>query len=134
MLDRDEARAAYLRYFDHLNMGQLHEALEFYGDTVTLNGHMLSRDQFFEQGLALPHAIAPDTTRKLEYMGIDGDVLAVRLLKIGTAIREYMGIKPTGRPVSYREHVFYHLADGKCREVWSVIDLGAILAAANAPV
>jgi predicted ester cyclase len=128
-MDRCDAAAAYSRYFDNLNAGNLHEALEFYGDHVLLNGSQLTREELFEAGIAMPHALAPDTTRVLEALAIDGDVLAVRLLKTGTAVREYMGIPPIGRPVSYREHCFYHMTDGKCCEVWSGIELGAILTA-----
>lgn len=130
-MTRDELAKRYRTYFEHLNAGRLRDAMDFYADTVTLNGERMTREQYYETAIALPYSIAPDTTRTLGALVIESNVIAVRLLKTGTAVREYMGMKPVGHPVSFREHNFYHMTDGRCTEVWSLIDVLALMHASQ---
>lgn len=38
----------------------------------------------------------------------------------------FTGIPPTGRPISFVEHVLYRYRDDKIAEIWSVSDMDAI--------
>lgn len=131
-MTRDEIEHRYRAYIDALNEGRLDDAAEFYDDQLRFGVQPLSREQFRDFVLKPVHETAPDGTIEIRSIVIEGDELAARLVRTGTLVREWMGIKPTGRPASFGEHAFYHLRDGRCDEVWSIIDLAAILAAAEA--
>jgi predicted ester cyclase len=48
--------------------------------------------------------------------------LAVRIEFSGTPVKEYAGVEPSGTAVTFSEHAFYRLEQGKIREVSTVID------------
>ncbi|EPS42406.1 hypothetical protein H072_3610 [Dactylellina haptotyla CBS 200.50] len=52
--------------------------------------------------------------------------VAARLLIRGTPIKDFLGLKPTGKSVEIVEHVFYKFEDGKIREVKTVIDMDGL--------
>jgi predicted ester cyclase len=38
----------------------------------------------------------------------------------------FFGLAPTGRRISFCEHVFYRFRDGRIAQVWSLIDRDAV--------
>jgi predicted ester cyclase len=131
-MTRAALRKRYDAYIEALNSGRLDEAAEFYHETVVINGEAMSRADFRIHVLGLARQIAPDARVELKSLVVDGDELAARLVRTGTSVIEYMGLKPTGRPVSFGEHAFYHLRDGRVDEAWSIIDLAALMAGSAA--
>jgi hypothetical protein len=43
----------------------------------------------------------------------------------GTHRGDYMGVTPTGRPVTFDEIFIFRFADGRVVETWGVVDLFA---------
>jgi len=128
-MTREALEQRYRAYIDALNAGRLDEAAGFYHERIMLNDQPIGRDDFRDHVLAMGRQIAPDARVEVKSVVIDGDTLAARLVRTGTAEREWMGIKPVGRPVSFGEQAFYHLRDGQVDECWSIIDVAALLAA-----
>jgi predicted ester cyclase len=54
--------------------------------------------------------------------------VACRLWFTCTPTSTFFGHEPTGRPISFCEHVFYRFRDGRIAHVWSLIDREAIAA------
>ncbi|KAK6357131.1 hypothetical protein TWF718_001457 [Orbilia javanica] len=53
----------------------------------------------------------------------EGQMIAARLLIRGTPKREFLGFTPIGKSVEVVEHVFYRFAEGRIKEVKTVIDM-----------
>lgn len=132
-MDPGEIEQRYRQYIAALNAGRFDDAAQFYSLRVRYEGQDFDRDQFRDLVLTLGRQVAPDTQNTIDCVLVQGDTLAARLVRTGVAIRDFMGIPPTGRPVSLREHAFYHLADDGCDEVWSVIDLAPLLQPGGSP-
>ncbi|KRE29171.1 ester cyclase [Mycobacterium sp. Soil538] len=67
-------------------------------------------------------AVTPDLQFVPEIVLADDRVLSCRLFFQCTPQEALLGIEPTGRRVSFPEHVFYAFANRQIVEVWSVID------------
>lgn len=68
----------------------------------------------------------PDLRFNSELLLADGDTVACRLHFRCTPQQEFLGFEPTGKQVSFAEHVFYRFENQLIVEVWSVIDKDAI--------
>lgn len=53
----------------------------------------------------------------------EADKVVARNTVTGTHQGEYMGILPTGRPVTYNEIVIFRFVDGRIAETWGVVDV-----------
>ncbi len=71
-------------------------------------------------------AAIPDLFFDIQVLVVAGDWIACRLHFACTPQREFLGLQPNGKAVSFAEHVFYKLRDGKIFEVLSLIDRPAI--------
>ncbi len=64
----------------------------------------------------------PDLEFTPEFLLADDRVVSCRLSFQCTPQQEFLGFEPTGRRVSFPEHVFYAFDNRQIVEVWSVID------------
>ncbi|SFH91532.1 SnoaL-like polyketide cyclase [Bradyrhizobium sp. cf659] len=66
------------------------------------------------------------TTHALSAFTATAPRIACRLTFDCAPVGNFLGLDVNGKRVSFCENVFYEFADGKIRQVWSVIDKTAI--------
>ena len=71
-------------------------------------------------------AAIPDLYFNIHLLIANRDQIACRLHFDCTPQSEFLGLQPTGKSISFSEHVFYRFRDGKIYEVWSLLDRPAI--------
>jgi predicted ester cyclase len=118
-------RKVYLDYLEAVNARELHRMAEFAHDTIVFNGESVSRDEYVA---ALQQAM--DSVQNLVYhledLIIEGDRVAARLTDTGTPVKEWLGLQPTGRDITFTEYAFYHFRDGRFERMWYLLDAQAI--------
>jgi steroid delta-isomerase-like uncharacterized protein len=65
----------------------------------------------------------PDLHVAAEDVIAEGDKVVCRNVVTGTHQGEYMGIPPTGKPVTYDEIFIFRFEDGRIAETWGVVDV-----------
>lgn len=121
---------SYRGYLTCLNERRLGDLPAFVHDPVTHNDRTLSISEF-QNLLRRDVAEIPDLYYAIERLVIQGDQVACRIRFDCTPAANFRGIPPTGSPISFVEHVFYHYRDGKIATIWSVVDLEVIRAQLN---
>jgi predicted ester cyclase len=71
-------------------------------------------------------AACPDLYFNVGLLAVEEGLVACRLEFDCTPQREFLGLQPNGKRVTFREHVFYRFREGKIAEVWSLIDRSAL--------
>ena len=122
-----EGEAHYRRYISYLNDRRVDELGEFVHEALTYNGEAMTRLDY-QNLIARDIAAIPDLHFDVQLLVVDGDKIACRLSFECTPQREFLGFQPNGKSISFAEHVFYRLRDGKIDEVWSLLDRPAIAA------
>lgn len=79
------------------------------------------------QAFAMLRAAFPDHDAVVIEMVSEGDKVATYKTFNGTHLGEFMGIPPTGKPVSIRVMDIVRYADGKIVEHWNVVDMAGLL-------
>ena len=79
--------------------------------------------QKLKEIFATLHRAYPDLRVTAEDVIAEGDKVVARNTVTGTHRGEYMGIAPTGKPVTYREIFIFRVADGRIAETWGVVDV-----------
>ncbi len=74
---------------------------------------------------AMLFRIYPDIHLTVEDMIGEGDKVVARTTVTGTHGGEFMGVAPTGKPVTYNEMFMFRFADGRVVETWGVVDVYA---------
>ena len=69
------------------------------------------------------HSAFPDLHVTVEDLIEEGDKVVGRHTVTGTHEGEYMGLKPTGRFITYNEIFIVRFADGRIAETWGVVDV-----------
>jgi steroid delta-isomerase-like uncharacterized protein len=69
----------------------------------------------------------PDLHVAVEDLITEGDKVVCRNVVTGTHQGEYLGLPPTGRPVTYNEIFIFRFEGGRIAETWGVVDLLAQL-------
>jgi predicted ester cyclase len=115
----------YRRYLACLNERRLDDLPEFVHDPVLHNGRTLKITEF-QDLLRRDATEIPDLYYAIELLVADGERVACRIRFDCTPTASFRGIPPTGRRISFVEHVFYRYRAGKIAEIWSVIDMDAI--------
>jgi len=69
----------------------------------------------------------PDLHVAVEDLIAEADKLVTRNVVTGTHQGEYLGLPPTGRPVTYNEIFIFRFEDGRIAETWGVVDVLAQL-------
>ena len=64
----------------------------------------------------------PDLTFSIEQMIAEGDRVASQLIMRGTHTGVWLGIAPTGIPVSIRMFTIHRIANGKIAEDWVLVE------------
>ena len=65
----------------------------------------------------------PDLHITVEDLIEEGDKIVSRQTVTGTHQGEYMGLPPSGRPVTYNEIFIVRFADGRIAETWGIVDV-----------
>ena len=80
-----------------------------------------------KQLFTLLHTAFPDLQIEIEDLIAEGDEVVGRVTARGTHEGEFMGIAPTGKPVSFNAIDVVRIAGGKIVERWSQADNLALL-------
>jgi predicted ester cyclase len=108
-----------------LNERRFDELEAFTHDTLVYNGEAKTRSDYRDL-IANSVAAIPDLHFHIGLLVVQGTHVACRLNFACTPQKEFLGLEPTGRSVSFSEHVFYRFDDGRIAEVWSLIDRHAL--------
>jgi predicted ester cyclase len=115
----------YRGYLTCLNERRFHDLPEFVHEPVVHNDRTL-RIAEFQDLLRRDAAEIPDLNYEIERLVVQGEQVACRIRFDCTPTASFRGILPTGRPISFVEHVFYRYEDGRIAQIWSLIDMEAI--------
>ena len=116
-----ELEAHYRRYIGYLNSRRTDELGEFVQAELTYNGKSLTRRDY-QNLIADDVATIPDLYFDVRLLVVNGNRVAARIVFNCTPQRTFRGLEPTGKKVSFAEHVFYRFRGGKIAEVWSLLD------------
>lgn len=115
----------YRGYIDCLNrqdwsvLGQfVHEQAHHNGRPFGLAGYCAMLENDFRQ--------IPDLQFNVDFLVCESPRVAARLLFHCTPVGDFLGLAVNGRTISFSENVFYEFAEGKIRNVWSIVDKAAI--------
>lgn len=103
--------AVYRDYLACLNERRWHDLGDFVADELTYNGNRLTLGDYRTMLEGDTHAI-PDLQFRPELLLADDHTVACRLFFECTPQRPFLGFEPTGRPMSFAEHVFYRFDCG----------------------
>ena len=115
----------YRRYISYLNDRRVDELGEFVLEEPTYNGKPMTRLDY-QDLIAGNIAAIPDLYFDVALLVVEGDQIACRLNFDCTPRSKFLGLQPNGKSISFSEHVFYNLRDGKIDEVRSLLDRPAI--------
>ncbi|HEX8347853.1 MAG TPA: ester cyclase [Actinoplanes sp.] len=120
-----DLRKVYLAYLEAANAREFHRMAELVHDTIIFNGEPVSRDDYVA---AMQQAVdsVQNFAWRLDDLIIEGDRVAARLSDTGTPVKEWLGLQPTGREVTFTEYAFYHFRDGRFEHMWYLLDAQAI--------
>jgi predicted ester cyclase len=124
-MPENDLSTIYLEYLRCLNERRWDELGHFISDDVVYNGELL-RLSGYRAMLESDTAATPDLQFVPELLVAEGEIVSCRLFFQCTPKQVFLGIEPTGRRVSFAEHVFYRFENGRIAEVWSVIDKDAV--------
>ena len=115
----------YRGYLTCLNERRFDDLREFVHEPVVHNDRTL-RIAEFQDLLRRDAAEIPDLNYEIERLVVQGEQVACRIRFDCTPTASFRGIPPTGRPISFVEHVFYRYEDGRIAQIWSLIDMDAV--------
>jgi predicted ester cyclase len=69
--------------------------------------------------------VYPDIHLTVEDVIAEGDKIVTRNTVTATHRGQFMGVGPTGKPVTYNEIFIFRFADGRVVETWGVVDVYA---------
>lgn len=123
----DALKAAYRGYIDCLNrqdfdaLGRfVHDEAHYNGERVGLSGYRAMLEGDFRA--------IPDLRFVIDLLIAEPPHIASRLAFDCTPSGALFGLPVNGRRVQFTENVFYEFADGRIRNVRSIIDKAAIAA------
>ncbi len=122
-----ELGSHYRAYLDCLNRQAWAELGRYVDEAVEHNGRPLGLAGY-QAMLEGDHAAIPDLQFSARLLVVEPPWLAAQLDFDCTPHGELFGLPVNGRRVRFSEHVFYRFAEGRIREVRSVIDTAAIAA------
>jgi predicted ester cyclase len=117
--------ARYLAYLDALNGRRFSDLDEFVQDELTFNDEVLTRQEYADM-IAADTRVVPDLRFDARLLLTTDDAVACRLWFDCTPTGTFLGLAPTGRRISFCEHVFYRFRAGRIAQVWSLIDRDAV--------
>lgn len=99
---------------------------DLFGDTISFNGQTMSIDDVKTMAAAF-RSILPDYHITVESQIAEGDTVASRVRISGTHQGDYMGIKATGKEVTFGGLTYDRIVDGKVVEMWHEMDIWGTL-------
>ncbi|MCG6122967.1 MAG: ester cyclase [Microvirga sp.] len=121
MTEKD-IRELFDRYIAALNAHQMERMTEFVHDTVVQNLKLVTRADVIADLKGHIEAV-PDFRWRVRDVVVEGDTIAARLFNIGTPMKSWLGIEPTGRTVETLEFAFHKARDGKFYEMNYAMDV-----------
>ena len=115
----------YHDYIDALNDRRFEDLQQFVHDRLVYNGDSITREQYAAMLAADVRAI-PDLHYDIDLLVVADHQISARLWFDCRPQGTFLGISVDGRRVSFAEHVFYRLQDGRIGRVWSLLDRKAI--------
>lgn len=79
--------------------------------------------QAVKEVFARLHQVFPDVHVTIEDLVAEEDKVVSRNSVSGTHLGEYMGLSPTGKPVTYNEIFIFRFAGGRVAETWGTVDV-----------
>ncbi|OWY05115.1 ester cyclase [Thioclava sp. F1Mire-8] len=125
--DREALLSLYRGYLTCLNEQDWARLGDFVHPEVTHNARPLGLAGYREM-LEGDHRAIPDLHFDADTLAADPPVIAARLRFDCTPVGMLFDLPVNGRRVRFDEHVFYRVADGRIRQVHSLIDRDAIAA------
>lgn len=122
-MTHDDLESTYLAYLEVLNDRRFDD--RYVCDELVYNDRPLTRREYAAM-IAEDTRAVPDLRFKAHLLSTGGGIVACRLWFECTPTKTFLGLEPTGRPVSFAEHVFYRFEGGRIAHVWSLIDRDAI--------
>ena len=123
-------KAALTRLHDALNSGDaelISKTIDDVFDPDVRLGTPLPIDatgaQAVKQAWAILLRAYPDLHVTVEDLIAEGDKIVARNTVTGTHHGEYMGVPPTGKPVTYNEIFIVRFAGDRIAETWGVVDV-----------
>ena len=126
MATPEEHKALFRRFIDEVwNNGNLAVADELFApDAFTPSAPQLPPGRAGVKVIVtLWRTAFPDFHMTIEDLIAEGDKVVARFTETGTHQGEFMGIAPTGRPMSVTEIGILRLVDGKVVESWYEVDM-----------
>ena len=118
----EDNKAVVRRFLTEVwNTGDLGAVDELVDPAYAVEGVERGPD-FVRRNVANYRAAFPDLETSTEHMVAEGDWVAVRLTLRGTHLGPLGDIPPSGKRVEMREMVFWQVAEGRLRAIWSVGD------------
>jgi predicted ester cyclase len=122
-----ELERTYRDYIDALNDRRFEDLQEFVHDRLVYNDESITRDQYAAMLAGDVRAI-PDLHYDIDLLVVDDHQVSARLWFDCRPQGTFLEISVDGRRVSFAEHVFYRLHEGRIDRVWSLLDREAIRA------
>ncbi|KAF5361551.1 hypothetical protein D9757_012078 [Collybiopsis confluens] len=126
-MDAPALESHYRRYISYLNDRKIHHLADFVHEELVYNGKPMNRTDY-QNYIADDIDRIPDLYFDIHHLVVNRNVVACRIRFDCTPVKEFRGHVPNGRKISFVEHVLYRFDEGKIREVWSLLDDGAISA------
>jgi predicted ester cyclase len=120
MIDRELA-AFYRRYNACCNEHRFEDLAEFVAAEIVVDGDPRGLYEYAEGLRAVVRAF-PDYRWELHHLVIEAPWIAAHFANTGTHRGMFLGVAPTGRPVSTQEFAFYRVDGGRIAEVWVTAD------------
>jgi predicted ester cyclase len=133
MTDVGSVRAVVLieRYVRALNERQREQALAIVADELDHNGERMTGAQWWDRHIAANVDAVTGYVWTIDEIVAAGDRVFVRYTDSGTLNRPWVGLTGIGRPIRFREYVFYTVRADRIVEVWSVFDHWALVGQAH---
>ena len=132
MSDVTANKAAFLRFHEAANTGDIDVISTTIDELVAPDAAIrtplpigATGAQALKQVWALLLRAYPDIHLTVEDVIAEGDKVVGRTTVTGTHRGEFMGVAPTGKPVTYHEIFIFRFADGRVVESWGVVDVYA---------
>ena len=122
---RQELEHIYRDYIEALNERRLDHLDHFVHDRLIYNGEAITREQYAAL-LADDVRAIPDLHYDIDLLVVDDHQISARLSFDCSPQGQFLGISVDGRRVSFAEHVFYRMHEGRIDRVWSLLDKEAI--------
>ena len=125
-------KATFRRFIDAMNTGDaqlmsrtIDELVEPEAQIRTPLPIEATGAQALKEVFAKLHQTFGDLHVTVEDVIAEGDKIVGRNSVTGTHQGDYMGLSPTGKPVSYDEIFIFRFVNGRVAETWGVVDVFA---------